>query len=362
MKKIIAVFLCLAMVLSCTAGLAEQTREKTNIGTISVNGAFVLKCAVPEGYSVQPVYQDDDQVIAMVASENEDDGRPQMILSVAFDETYADVDRMNDLDEEQLAILEQTYTDQDSTVELSYGETGLGTRLLIARQSGQEEMNYVDFLSVYKGYFVEFVVVPTTEDGILTDEQFAMCVDFLTELDFVPATAVDAVNTSGQSYTAVIRGYDEENGVLKITLRVPFVLTKAEVEALQEGETIDLGAGPEEIYSVKEEDGYIILNDEIELRPQEGDTYCAFLYEKEYMLDAAELETAIPEGLVFIDEIDSESLEVLEEPKTLTGAELVAEIKAEAENGPGFDADNVTVTFDEFGELAEVRRFYVPWQ
>ena len=54
MKKIIAVFLCLAMLLGCAAVSAEQaasTGEKVSIGKISINGAFDLQCAMPEGYS-----------------------------------------------------------------------------------------------------------------------------------------------------------------------------------------------------------------------------------------------------------------------------------------------------------------------
>ena len=35
--------------------------------------------------------------------------RPQMYLSVAYDETYGDVARMNDLSVEDLAVLEETF-------------------------------------------------------------------------------------------------------------------------------------------------------------------------------------------------------------------------------------------------------------
>ena len=50
MKKIIAVFLCLAMLLGCAAVSAEQvTSDKISIGKITINGAFDLQCAMPEG-------------------------------------------------------------------------------------------------------------------------------------------------------------------------------------------------------------------------------------------------------------------------------------------------------------------------
>ena len=44
-------------------------------------------------------------------------------------------------------------------VEITYGETGLGTKLLIARETGADT-DFVDILSVYKGYLVEFNMTP----------------------------------------------------------------------------------------------------------------------------------------------------------------------------------------------------------
>ena len=190
MKKIIAVFLCLALLLACAAVSADQVKsEKVSIGTISINGAFDLQCGIPEGYSARPLVVNPDQIIGMFVSE--DSSKPVMMLSIAFDETYSDVERMNDLDDEALNLLEETYTETDPTVDLSYGETGYGTRLLIARQTVDDVMNYVGFLSIYKGYFVEFVLVPSKQnaDGKLSDDDLRMCIDFLTDLDFVPAAS-----------------------------------------------------------------------------------------------------------------------------------------------------------------------------
>ena len=178
MKKIIAAFLCLAMLLACAAVSAEQDKNgKVSIGKISINGAFDLQCAMPEGYSVHPLVMKRDQVIAAISSE--DETKPIMMLSVAFDETYADVQRMNDLSADELALLEQTFLDADPTVDLNYGETGLGTHLLIARQSGDDVLNYIAFLSVYDGYFIEFVLTPPSlkSDLKLTKEYEDMCIE-----------------------------------------------------------------------------------------------------------------------------------------------------------------------------------------
>ena len=48
----------------------------------------------------------------------------------------------------------------------------------------------MDILAIYKGYFIEFNMTPNPNaaDQTLTDAQIQMCVDFLTNVDFVPAT------------------------------------------------------------------------------------------------------------------------------------------------------------------------------
>ena len=112
--------------------------------------------------------------------------RPQMYLSVAYDETYGGVARMNDLSDEELAVLEETYKDMNE-VTISYGETGYGTKLLIVKETGSD-VDFVDILAIYQGYFIEFNMTPNPKAAqqTLTDEQIQLCVDFLTDLNFVP--------------------------------------------------------------------------------------------------------------------------------------------------------------------------------
>ena len=73
-------------------------------------------------------------------------------------------------------------------VEISYKETGHGTKLLIAKETGNDT-DFVDILAIYKGYFIEFNMTPNPKAAsqTLTDEQIQMCIDFLTDLDFVEA-------------------------------------------------------------------------------------------------------------------------------------------------------------------------------
>ena len=115
--------------------------------------------------------------------------RPQMYLTIAYDETYANVRRMNDLSEEDLALLENSFREMND-VTIEYKETGFGTKLLVARETGADA-DFVDILTIYNGYFAEFNMSPNPKaaDQTLSDEQVRMCIDFLTNVEFRPANA-----------------------------------------------------------------------------------------------------------------------------------------------------------------------------
>ena len=166
----------------------EETEDgKTKLGKLSVNGEFDLTCKIPEGYKLQVVSKQGETIVASVTSD--DITKPQMFLTIAYDELYGEVDRMNDLSADDLAVLEQSFTSEHD-VEISYRETGYGTKLLVAREVGADA-DFVTFLSIYKGYFVEFTLTPSPDvaNQTLTDEQVQMCIDFLTNVDFNPTAA-----------------------------------------------------------------------------------------------------------------------------------------------------------------------------
>ena len=366
MKKIIAILLSVMLLLGCGAAAAEKT-GKTTIGTISINGAFTLQCGLPEGYQVKPVLLSQDHVIARLESESETD--PVMILSVAYDETYSDVHRMNELDDEARALLEKTFTDMDPTIEISYGETGLGTELLIAKQT-YEDYNYIDFLSIYEGYFVEFVMTAPegAEEKTLTEDQLRMCIDFLTDLDFVPVQTGDgALSLAGKTFTAVLTGYAPETQTTSWTLWEPIVFQAEDVEGLTRGDELTLGAATEDAgiivdTVVTDEYGDVIVNDEIDFRKQEDGTYLAYQYEAVCMKTVGAADVTLNDKIVFLDGIDPETGDILEEPAKYIGSDLGNIIAAEGEHGVGFATSNVQLTFNEDGEAAVIERFYVPWQ
>ena len=94
MKKLIALALALILTVICCAALAEETATaaKENIGSINMNGAFKLQCAVPEGFEVTVVSKDDEGLLATV-KRPEDKAAPVMFLVIEYDEQFG-TDRM----------------------------------------------------------------------------------------------------------------------------------------------------------------------------------------------------------------------------------------------------------------------------
>ncbi|MBR6165391.1 MAG: hypothetical protein IKQ45_05640 [Clostridia bacterium] len=220
MKKTLAILLCLALLLGCAAA-AGETAEKTYLATVDMNGAFQLQCALPEGYEIEEI---ESTGATYIAQFNADGDRPMLALSIAYNELYSGVQRMNELDAETLAMIEDSFRAEDD-VDISYTETAYGTKLMMIKEV-EGPVNYVDFYSVYLGYEIEIVVISQNETG-LSDEQIRMAVDFLSELDFAaPEAETVSLPEGGKKFErdwAIIGGlaeiYYEEEGY-RVTLTV----------------------------------------------------------------------------------------------------------------------------------------------
>ena len=358
MKKIIAVILSFAILLCASAAMAEAA-EKVTIGSVSINGVFRLQCGLPEGYTPYPGTITPDQVTAVIRSEDPD--APMMQLSVAYDEMYSDVDRLNDLGEEDLKLLEQTFIDNDPDVEISYGETGYGTLLLIARHES-EGMDYVTFFSIYKGYCVEFALVPSpdAEDKNLTEDQLKISVDFLTELDFIPSTEGALKKVPAGTYVTRLTDYNPEDNTVKAEVLQEILLDREVVDALEVGDTLTIGDDTIGVETLERDEDGVLINDETDLRYGGGTDVYAYFYEHMYRRTIAILTLTIPDDLVFTDMIDPATGEMLDEGTVHTAAEFAGMLAAGG--SPDFASDNVNVTFDENGKMILAERFYTPWQ
>ncbi|MBR3430100.1 MAG: SH3 domain-containing protein [Clostridia bacterium] len=159
--------------------------SETQIGTLNVNGQFLIQGKIPEEYTLQLISSQSSRIIASLTAG--DAQRPQMRLTIAFDERYAGVERLNDLSEEEISSLKQSYMDMNA-VTFSEMFTAAGTKLLIARETGNDE-DFISIFSLYNGYAIEFLLSPNPAAAAqtLTDAQLQTAIDFLSSLEFIPA-------------------------------------------------------------------------------------------------------------------------------------------------------------------------------
>ncbi len=182
MKKMTAILLCLALALFGAAALAED--GKTSLGTIALNGSLELRCALPEGYSVGEVDAGAESGNFTARIHSDDPTKPVMMLSIAFEELMSEIGRLNDLNEDALRQIEQTFRAEDE-VDITYAQTAHGTKLMVVKEV-RDAVDYVDFYTIYQGYEIEFVLVKgESAESPLSDAQIQMAVDFLSGLDFV---------------------------------------------------------------------------------------------------------------------------------------------------------------------------------
>ena len=140
------------------------------------------------------------------------------------------------------------------------------------------------------------------------------------------------------------------------------VIGKDVAAALEPGDTLTAGTEKITVETVEDQgDGYYLVNDEYSLWPV-GNGMQISLYDSVFMEEVARLNLPVTDSLVFLDEINPETGEILPEDTQHTAAEFLAMLTAADSMDPGFATGNVKVSFDADGQLVQIHRLYVPWQ
>ncbi len=177
MKKIIALALSLMLILCAAAALAEETAEKTRLGTLNVGEAFTIQSKVPENYTFSVLTSSELNLVGVLSG---GEGQPTVYVSIAYNEEYTGVERYNDVDEATVQEIKNSFLVLDDVV-FEDLETAYGTKLLKVTQT---DKSFADIYTIYKGYELEFVL---TAQGEVQDADIQMLVDFISDMDFVPA-------------------------------------------------------------------------------------------------------------------------------------------------------------------------------
>lgn len=174
MKKILCMIMALVMVLSIGSAFAEGS-------SVEERGAagFDLHLTVPEGYVLHTEYDPADELgLDILVLIPDDKTKPVMTLTVAFDEAYAGKS-LADLNEEEKALMAQS---DMVNPEIRNEKTKYGSEVIVLDENSDKD-EYVLFVSLYEGYFVELMMLK--EDGSqITEEEIQKGLDVLSEVWF----------------------------------------------------------------------------------------------------------------------------------------------------------------------------------
>lgn len=177
MKKLIAMLLSL-MLVACLA-LPVLAEDVPNHRSVAYDDTMSVDVVIPEGYTL-----DEDTLMgALYLIMAPVDGSENYYCTIiAHDEDRANVERLNDLsDDEVQAIAEEFCTDLNNPT-ITYGETGMGTKLIIIDDNDVEFGDTAIVLTLYKGYFLTTYVFPAGD--AVTDAEKETAIQFYTNMEF----------------------------------------------------------------------------------------------------------------------------------------------------------------------------------
>lgn len=180
MKKFIALAICLVMLLGGTAAMAEA--ETKSMGVLKVNKAFdITYNPLPNDYELSIYVQNDMTILANIYTKQKT--LPRMGLSIAFNDEWSGVERLNDISEEDLQLIKDDFSQEYDGLAFDTRETAYGTKLLIVKApSGLDAYVY----TIYKEHEIEVHIFPGEEQDVLTDADIEHVVAFLSDMQFTP--------------------------------------------------------------------------------------------------------------------------------------------------------------------------------
>ncbi|MCI6267444.1 MAG: hypothetical protein MR637_02295 [Clostridiales bacterium] len=175
---------------------------------------------------------------------------------------------------------------------------------------------------------------------------------------------------AGKTVMVRVGAYHQEDHTLELTVLENLRFPAEAVEGLQPGDALDLDG---ELLVVRDVEPmtYLLLLDDgsgvdeasVWLKKGEDGDYEAGQYSDFIWRQVGSASFAVAQDAQFLDGIDPENGDMLENPTRHSMEEFLRIKSEEEERGyPGFGCRNVRATFNAEGEIASLERFYVPWQ
>ena len=176
MKKVFALIFALMMLCCSAVALAEEKVD------IDIDGLVTVSITLPEGYEAG-TYAESGSLAAVIIPADGDENKVGFILLIAPDEEYADLERLNDLDDEALAAYEQSFIEDLFAPTVTHTETEHGTKLFIIDEN-DSEYDMVEIATLYKGY--NMVIYLDYSDGrTVTEADIAAGVKIFSNLALI---------------------------------------------------------------------------------------------------------------------------------------------------------------------------------
>lgn len=176
MKKLFSLLLSIFMVLSTCAALAEDT-EKT---VIPYDDMLEFAMLFPDGYEIESEIIDDFLIVKI---ENPDSSKPLFLMTVAPDEEYSELERLNDLTEADFEAYVQSLLQDYACPSAKTLETSYGSKVVLINDDNTES-DSAALIGIYKGYALALYI--EYPDGSDVDEEAVnTAVKLFSDMDFV---------------------------------------------------------------------------------------------------------------------------------------------------------------------------------
>lgn len=175
---------------------------------------------------------------------------------------------------------------------------------------------------------------------------------------------------AGKTVMVLVGAYHQVDHALTLTVLENLRFPAEAVEGLQPGDALDLDGELLVVRDVEPMTYLLLLNDgsgvdeaSVWLKKGEDGDYEAGQYSDFIWRQVGSASFAVAQDAQFLDGIDPENGDMLENPTRHSMEEFLRIKSEEEERGyPGFGCRNVRATFNAEGEIASLERFYVPWQ
>lgn len=187
MKKLIALLIAMALVFSVAAfaskdeeAIAVEDYTPTALAEEDILDFGITLDKLPEGYEMK-TFDTAGSLYVLFESEND----PTLYyVSIAHSE-YFDNYTLNvaEMSEEQLENLKETLSAEYVEPVFSFTKTAYGTDVIVIEENGDCSYDYVEYVTIYEGYFISLGILTDTP---ITEAEMETALTLLSDMWIVP--------------------------------------------------------------------------------------------------------------------------------------------------------------------------------